>query len=59
MLVHKSVRSDAPDWQCGMKGYRQVNELTSQSLTGSAGQKPAARPATSAQVVRAWARALR
>ncbi|PVE21666.1 IS6 family transposase [Microvirga sp. KLBC 81] len=34
-------------------GHRQVNGLKSQSLTGSAYQKPAARPVTSAQVVKA------
>jgi hypothetical protein len=41
------------------KRHRQVNGLTSQSSTGSAGQKPAAKPVTSAQAVKARARALR
>jgi Mg2+ and Co2+ transporter CorA len=35
------------------RGHRQVNGLTPQSPTGSAGQRVAARPVTSAQVAKA------
>jgi Arm DNA-binding domain len=40
-------------------GHRQVNGLTPQSPTGSAGQRVAARPVTSAQVAKAHSRDLR
>jgi hypothetical protein len=46
MLVHKSVRSDAPDWQCGMKG----NPLKLKAACPTRSMKSAAtrfqRPAT-------------
>jgi transposase-like protein len=59
LVSYETERRRAQKFGPDYARHRQVKGLTAQSPTGSAGQKPATRPVTLAQVVKAWAREVR